>query len=536
MNLLEALSVLSKSSKYSVSTLRTETISDEFQSLKDYLYIKPEIQTDFENAINLELESQESKGIICLCGSSGDGKSEILTKQCTHPQYVDRIEFHLDATHSNSQHQSAIDCLDERFDEYKKSGKPLAIGINIGMLQKFIKQGSERHNDIKLSFDKYFDNRLIKGFKFGSVSFFDFECYPRIDFSEKKISSKFISAFLKRLTEYSFTNPFYQYYKAEAKLGSQLAKNYELLRLESFQQRLIELFGLVRLIKEQFLTPRIFVDYIFQILTLDHIDGIIGNVFSVFDNEFSRCFKDFDPIFLRDQDLDNFYLEYSTNTLSELVKKDVEQLNNLSGQQLTSEGVIRGVYLLKGYSFNSYLSNIFERIDLYKALNLYLGLIHLYGKNKLSLNEEDECLKIIEDLLITSVFYYANRMLPSKAEGFIVSRKLSGYSICNKVSVQADVAWIENHELITADVIPIPLIINDQPTYIFNIDLRTIIQAINISNGYRPNRQNIELIAKFDELILKIVESSLNTDSLRIVSDTKTISISKNRNRYMVGV
>jgi DNA phosphorothioation-dependent restriction protein DptF len=76
MNLINALGVLTKSSKYSVSTLRTESESDELQALKDYLYITPEIQEDFEWA----LEKASGNEIICLCGSSGDGKSEILTR------------------------------------------------------------------------------------------------------------------------------------------------------------------------------------------------------------------------------------------------------------------------------------------------------------------------------------------------------------------------------------------------------------------------------------------------------------------------
>ena len=227
MNLKDALGVLSRSSKYSVSTLRTDNTVDELQALKDHLYITPDIQIEFEGALEDALTRTHTNSIICLCGSSGDGKSEILTQ--LYKKFSNTIDFHLDATHSNSQHKSAIDCLDEKFDDFKLSNKPLAIGINIGMLQKFIKQGNERHNDIKESFEEYFENRHIKGFEAKVVSFYDFECYQRLNFSSLKITSDFIYKFLAKLTEESENNPFYKYYKLENKSSSQVAKNFEVL-------------------------------------------------------------------------------------------------------------------------------------------------------------------------------------------------------------------------------------------------------------------------------------------------------------------
>lgn len=62
-----------------------------------------------------------------------------------------------------------------------------------------------------------------------------------------------------------------------------------------------------------------------------------------------------------------------------------------------------------------------------------------------------------------------------------------------------------------------------------------MIQAISISNGFRPNRQNLELIAKFDELISHIVERTVDTESMKLISNNKTITVSKNRCRYKVG-
>tara|TARA_R110001583_G_scaffold47238_2_gene147994 strand:- start:18897 stop:20525 length:1629 start_codon:yes stop_codon:yes gene_type:complete len=536
VKLIEALGVLSRSSKYSVSTLRTESTIDTLQELKDQIYITPEIQNDFSAA----LSKATRKDIFCLCGSSGDGKSEILTQ--LYEKFNQSVDFHLDATHSKNQHKSAIDNLNEKFDDFKVSDKPLAIGINIGMLQKFIKQGDKRHNDIKRSFEQYFDNRHVKSFKTGNTCFYDFECYPRIQFSCQKITSEFISKFLNKLTEKTEGNPFWKYYQLEGNVPSKVKNNFDILSLKSFQNRLIELFGIARLIDEKFLIPRTFVDFIYLILTKENEDGIIGNVFTKFDNEFSHSFIKLNPICIRSREVDSFFLEYATNTLSKEIQSDIELLNSITNISLTPQGVIQGCYLLCDETLTSQLASFSSKSYLQKSLTNYLTLINLFEKETLSDSDEDDYLTIVEELLISSALNYANRLLPAQVDGYVVSRKIQNFSICNKVNVQADVDWVEKHQLVSKDIIPISLTINDETPYIFYVDLKTMIQAVYISNGFRPNRQNLEVIAKFDELISHIVQGTIETDSMKLIisksnsnSNNETISINKNRRRYSVG-
>ncbi|WP_462184927.1 DNA phosphorothioation-dependent restriction protein DptF, partial [Acinetobacter baumannii] len=78
MEFLDLLRVLSKSSPFAVKTLSDESKRGELQLFKDYLYVKTEIEKDFEQKLEEALLGQ--KKIIFLCGSSGDGKSEILTR------------------------------------------------------------------------------------------------------------------------------------------------------------------------------------------------------------------------------------------------------------------------------------------------------------------------------------------------------------------------------------------------------------------------------------------------------------------------
>ena len=94
MRFLDVLSVLSKSSPYAVSTERQDSISAELDEVKKYLYIETDIQKDFES--HLTSLSPGSKKIIFLCGSSGDGKSEILTQYASKfSQKFDLVENRL---------------------------------------------------------------------------------------------------------------------------------------------------------------------------------------------------------------------------------------------------------------------------------------------------------------------------------------------------------------------------------------------------------------------------------------------------------
>ncbi|OXX23514.1 DNA phosphorothioation-dependent restriction protein DptF, partial [Vibrio sp. V08_P9A1T1] len=135
MTLLDALSILSKSSPFAVSTERDDQY-DNLLTYKKHIYVQTDIEADFKKA----LLSAKSNEIIFLCGSSGDGKSEILTQYSQ--KYKATHDFHLDATHSFSPNQTAIQTLDERFTQTKKNQKPLVVGINIGMLGNYAQEGA----------------------------------------------------------------------------------------------------------------------------------------------------------------------------------------------------------------------------------------------------------------------------------------------------------------------------------------------------------------------------------------------------------
>ncbi|HAI1345542.1 TPA: DNA phosphorothioation-dependent restriction protein DptF, partial [Escherichia coli] len=108
ITLRKALGVLAKSSSFSVTTV-THRQKDEFDQLKEQLFVKQEIETELQRYLDVAKPGE----IIFLCGSSGDGKSEILTRCKSNPRYQQHFSFHLDATHSFAPRQSAIDALND---------------------------------------------------------------------------------------------------------------------------------------------------------------------------------------------------------------------------------------------------------------------------------------------------------------------------------------------------------------------------------------------------------------------------------------
>ncbi len=182
ITLRKALGVLAKSSSFSVTTV-THRQKDEFDQLKEQLFVKQEIETELQRYLDVAKPGE----IIFLCGSSGDGKSEILTRCKSNPRYQQRFSFHLDATHSFAPRQSAIDALNDLFSNHHQYSSPLLIGINTGMLANFAREGAECHLAIRTAIDSFLsaDQEESRPYRSGHCSFFDFEHYPKFQFNEK---------------------------------------------------------------------------------------------------------------------------------------------------------------------------------------------------------------------------------------------------------------------------------------------------------------------------------------------------------------
>ena len=137
MNFEELTATLSKGSATAVTTL--ESIVAELNALKEYRIcgsrtrtgarhhrIEPtttnpgngacpafaaRLQIPVEKALRAEIDKNlKTPRVIFVCGSSGDGKSELFRR--IHASYAKRVRFHLDATHSFDPQKDGIQTLD----------------------------------------------------------------------------------------------------------------------------------------------------------------------------------------------------------------------------------------------------------------------------------------------------------------------------------------------------------------------------------------------------------------------------------------
>ena len=254
MSLRELVAMLSKSSAEAVATLGKS--NPQAKKLKTYLYVKTNVEKDLQK----KLEENASKRIVFLCGSSGDGKSEIFKR--IHKKFKDSYDFHLDATHSFHPSKNAIQTLDEKFAEFKSGELPLVIGINTGMLGNYSAEGDVQHNDIKNSITKFLDENDRSNLEY---HFINFEDYPKFELDGETVTAPFIDKLLAKVCKDSDKNPLFTEFKKNKR--SKLARNFALLCIPEVQSKISDLLFYAHLKFDQFLTARSVLDFVNKVLS-----------------------------------------------------------------------------------------------------------------------------------------------------------------------------------------------------------------------------------------------------------------------------
>lgn len=289
----DALSVLSKSSPFSVKTMSARA-PDGFDALKNWLYIPQDIESD----LRAHLDRAQPGDILFLCGSSGDGKSEILTR--AFHEYESRVEFHLDATHSFQPNQSAIEALDEVFRKALAERQILVVGINIGMIGNYAQEGHADLIQVREAMRAFLESAEPSA----PFYFFNFEDYPKFKIENGVLVAPFAKKMMRRLTEPSVENPFYAAFTREDVRYSEplLYANFRLLMLDGVQDAIIANIAKARLAKDQFVTARGLLDLLHHVLTGPGY--LFDNLFAGGDNELAARLAAFDPALLHTRELD----------------------------------------------------------------------------------------------------------------------------------------------------------------------------------------------------------------------------------------
>ncbi|EFD0716294.1 DNA phosphorothioation-dependent restriction protein DptF [Escherichia coli] len=521
ITLRKALGVLAKSSSFSVTTM-THRQKDEFDQLKEQLFVKQEIETELQRYLDVAKPGE----IIFLCGSSGDGKSEILTRCKSNPRYQQRFSFHLDATHSFAPRQSAIDALNDLFSNHHQHSYPLLIGINTGMLANFAREGAECHLAIRTAIDSFLsaDQEESRPYRSGNCSFFDFEHYPKFQFNEKKQYSSFIKALLDNLTRDDDSNLFQFIFRHDETVNPELKEvaNYKLLCLPGVQNVLITQLFKARLIKDQFVTTRTLLDFLHHLLMGPGY--LFDNLFTGAENDLIKKVSDFDPARLHTYEIDQFILRYELGLVDPELDDFLAALAPLHirfDRQCVNPGdaasLIRLFWLLQDESLGNNYHQKFSVFFNESLFEHYSEIWHLH-KNYTADSEQKKALnRFYTSELIAGIQRYANRKAPElsmQKEEFFLG-EYGGVKITTPVELKPDWEAIRNKNTAHPTGFDVHLKVGQNSLLPVRIGLNLFELLNKLNNGYRPNKYDKNAIVLLDEIVELITEQAKSSSEIK---------------------
>ncbi|WP_422490382.1 DNA phosphorothioation-dependent restriction protein DptF [Endozoicomonas sp. ALE010] len=506
MNLRTLLDTLSRSSAQAVSTLGNSSGNP----VKDYLYIKTAIESAFQSAIK---QATSPEKIIFLCGSSGDGKSEILTRY--YKQYSSMLNFHLDATHSFQPDMSAMETLDQVFVDHKHSDKPLVVGINIGMLGNYAEEGAEEHGAIIDSIRAFLDD------KYDEISpehvFLNFEDFPKFEPENDQIVAPFIQDLLTKITQPTQDNPFYAAWQREvATMSGILYVNYRLLQYTEIQQVIIRTLLKVRLKYEQFLTARTLLDFVHQLLTGP--GHLFDNLFTSRATELAKALAHFDPCTIRSKDIDLFLVQKSLNIANPEFNAFQEGVSDLVIREEMSTGSwIRFFYLIQDLDLsNNYHHRFVDdfRSQLYEQ---YIQVWLLHQQYTGASAEKKALREFYRKGILEALFRFANRFAPeltSRNQLFLA--EYNGYQLSTRADIKESLKRIGDYKPKRLGYFEALLKLDDDDLPPVPVSSNFLDLILKINSGYRPNKHDKNNIVILEELIDDITRRVRGTDKLHI--------------------
>ncbi|WP_337262745.1 MULTISPECIES: DNA phosphorothioation-dependent restriction protein DptF [unclassified Serratia (in: enterobacteria)] len=521
ITLRKALGVLAKSSSFSVTTV-THRQKDEFDQLKEQLYVKQDIEAELQRYLDVAKPGE----IIFLCGSSGDGKSEILTRLKSESRYQQRFSFHLDATHSFAPRQSAIDALNDLFDNHHQQSYPLLIGINTGMLANFAREGAECHQELRSAIDSFLSTQqnASRPYRNQNCSFFDFENYPKFQFNENKNYSSFIKTLLNNLTRDDDNNLFQFIFRRDESVNPDLKEvaNFKLLCIPGVQNVLITQLFKARLIKDQFVTTRTLLDFLHHLLMGPGY--LFDNLFTGAENDLIKKVSDFDPARLHTYELDQFILRYELG----LVDADLddflaalEPLHIKFDRQCVKPGdatsLIRLFWLLQHESLGNDYHRRFSAFFNESLFERYSEIWHLHRNYTADPEQKRLLNRFYAFELIAGIQRYANRKAPElsmQKEEFFLG-EFGGVKITSPVEIKPDWDSIRNKHTAHSTGFDVYLKVGQNPLPSIHIGLNLFELLDKLNNGYRPNKYDKNAIVLLDEIVELIAKQAKSSSEIK---------------------
>lgn len=217
-NFIAQLSKLRKLSAESVEN------TDRFDPFKEYLHVERQVEIQLRKLLR-DINSTQTKCLVLLCGSAGDGKSHLISylKNQDQENLLEEFELYNDATESSEPTLTSIDTLAEKLisfdDEHYElqNGKKMIMAINLGTLNNFIEsQKGQKFSKLR---DYVTKHGILSGYAqeseyqigsvFQHVSFSDYQIFS---LGEDGVKTDFLEKVLGKIFSDSDQNPFYKAY------------------------------------------------------------------------------------------------------------------------------------------------------------------------------------------------------------------------------------------------------------------------------------------------------------------------------------
>lgn len=274
--LVKTFKRLSQGSKQSVQN------GQDLDAFDKYLHVERPIKKAVRKAMD-EIREQNG-GLLLLVGSAGDGKSHMIAS--LKKDYPD-FKYRNDASESPDPKMEAREYLKQCLEDFNNdsidtTNTKLLVAINMGKLSEFIDDDDvkERFREIVECAQSLFDEdnlrhdqtQRVRIVSFGNHQIF--ELYPEKTEEEYPVDSEFIRTVLKKITQDSANNVFYQAYKDSKPIGEDYDPayvNYELLRLPAVQDSIVKILIEAIIRYKLLLTPRELFDFVYRIVVPDTI-------------------------------------------------------------------------------------------------------------------------------------------------------------------------------------------------------------------------------------------------------------------------
>lgn len=271
---LDELNRLRKSSSDSIDNI------ERFDNFKRYMHVTRNVEEDLKEIL-ASVNNSGKKTLILLCGSSGDGKSHLLSYLKNEERLLDDYSVYNDATESSAPSKTAIETLNEVLIDFAdenidSEGKNIILAINLGVLSNFIESSYGENYQLLLQYVKKNNilttavnhNGYIKDSSFQHVNFSDYHMYT---LSDGGAEPGYILQILNKVFAKIEKNPFFSTFQKFCQTCPLAQKcpvkhNYEFLMDEQVQKYIANSLVEVTIKEKEILTTREILNYIYDIL------------------------------------------------------------------------------------------------------------------------------------------------------------------------------------------------------------------------------------------------------------------------------